>query len=363
MTRLTLTFVRHAECQVVVECGAMLDLAGLWLPEWEAAAVIGDENVIALHGERVRSLLAPVAKKIAVLDFPPGEASKTRATKEKLEDRLLAEGFGRGTCVVALGGGVSLDLAGFVAATYMRGVAYINVPTSLLAQVDAGIGGKTGVDTSFGKNLVGAFHQPAAVIVDPELLETLPAGEWSNGLAEMVKTAVVADGELFSWMESHIGALAVPGRLDVHPIARCVETKCDVVRDDETEGGRRAILNFGHTVGHAIERASSFAIPHGVAVAMGMVVEARLAVALTGLPEEHAERVEALLGRLGLTPFPSVPFEAVRSFLAVDKKNRAGEVRVALPAGIGIMARAAGGEWTHATPPSRIEEACAHHLR
>ena len=363
MARLTLTLMRHAECQVVVERGAVLDLAGLWRPEWEAAAVIGDENVIALHGGRVRSLLETVAQKLAVLGFPPGEASKTRATKEKLEDRLLAEGFGRGTCVVALGGGVSLDLAGFVAATYMRGVAHVNVPTSLLAQVDAGIGGKTGVDTSYGKNLVGAFHQPAAVVVDPELLETLPAGEWRNGLAEMVKTAVVADGELFSWMEGHIEALTVPGRLDVHPIARCVEAKCDVAREDETDGGRRAILNFGHTIGHAIESASSFAIPHGVAVAMGMVVEARLAVALTGLPEEHAERVEAILGKLGLAPFPRVPFQAIRPFLAVDKKNRAGEVRMALPAGIGIMARAASGEWTHTTTPSRIEEAYALHLR
>ncbi|MDD5305979.1 MAG: 3-dehydroquinate synthase [Deltaproteobacteria bacterium] len=363
MARLRLTLVRRVECEVVVERGAVRELATLWRPDWEAAAVIGDDNVIALHGGRLRDLLAPVARKIAVLGFLPGEASKTRATKEDLEDRLLAGGFGRRSCIVALGGGVSLDLAGFVAATYLRGVAHVNVPTTLTAQVDAGIGGKTGVDTSFGKNLVGAFHQPVAVVVDPELLETLPAGERRNGLAEMVKTAVVADEELFSWMEGHTPALAAPNPLDAHAIARCVEAKCGVVRDDETETGRRAVLNFGHTIGHAIESASSFAIPHGVAVAMGMVVEARLAVALTGLPEEHARRVETLISKLGLTPFPRVPFEAVRPFLAADKKNRAGEVRVALPARIGVMARTPGGEWTHVATPQRIEEAYARHLR
>jgi len=363
VTRLSLTFVRRAECRIVVERGAISSLADLWRPEWEAAAVIGDENVLACHGERARRLLEGIAPKVAVLGFAPGEASKTRAVKEQLEDRLLAEGFGRGTCIVALGGGVSLDLAGFVAATYLRGVACINIPTSLLAQVDAGFGGKTGVDTPHGKNLVGAFHQPAAVVVDPELLETLPEGEWPSGFAEMVKTAVVADGELYSWMEANASFMAARTRIDTHPIARCALAKCDIVREDETEGGRRAILNFGHTVGHAVERATSYSVPHGVAVAMGMVVEAHLAVELAGLPEEHAARIEALLGRLGLSRFPRVPFAAVRPFLAVDKKNRAGEIRAALPARIGVMARAEGGPWTHPVAPSRIEEAYERHLR
>ncbi len=362
MENLRIDYPGGRATDVLVGPGALGRLPECWSPAWDEAAVIGDRNVIGLHGDKVAQALAGRPRRVVVLDFPAGEASKTRARKEHLEDRLLDRGVGRDACIVAVGGGVSLDLAGFVAATFLRGVPWVAIPTSLLAQVDASIGGKTGVDTPHGKNLVGAFHQPSCVIADPDLLATLPAAEWPNGLAEMVKHGMVADPELFGWLERNATPLAAPGTIDPWPIRRCIELKAGIVAGDEREAGRRAVLNFGHTAGHAIERAANWAIPHGEAVALGMRIESRIAVRLAGLGEEARLRLVALLDALGLGRATAPAFDEASRFLDTDKKRQRGELRMALPAALGTMARDREA-WTLAVPIEALREAWDHDLR
>ena len=351
---LTLDFAAGHRCQIHIGRGASAKLPDVWRSRWQTAAIIGDENVIELFGERVVSSLEGLASRVMVAGFPPGEAHKTRRTKERLEDRLLDQGMDRHGCVVALGGGISLDLAGFVAATFLRGVDYVSVPTSLLAQVDASVGGKTGVNTDHGKNLVGIFWQPAAVLVDPELLLTLPAAEWCNGLAEMVKHAIIADEDLFCWLEEHAASMGAPSVLDDHPLRRCVEIKAGVVQQDEREAGLRAILNFGHTVGHALESASGHALSHGRAVALGMLLEGQLACELCALPRPALVRLGALLHDLGLDlSRPALAFDTLLPYLGVDKKRQEDQLRMALPCGLGQMAGADQG-YTVAVPLVRL---------
>ncbi len=351
-----LAFGASRRCRVVIRPGALERLADLWDPAWEAAAIIGDQNVLARFGDAVAERLAGLGARVVRLGFPAGEASKTRATKGELEDRLLDAGLGRRTCVVGLGGGVSLDLAGFVAATYLRGVDWLGVPTSLLAQVDASVGGKTGVNTPRGKNLVGAFHQPRAVLMDPAWPASLPAAEWRNGLAEMIKAAWIADRALFEQLEQRWGDLAVPGPVPVDLLARSVAIKAGLVQADEREGGPRAWLNFGHTAGHALERASGFELPHGRAVAQGMLIEARLATRRCGLAPEAVHRLARLLERLGFEAPAPIPFERAAAHLALDKKNHSGQIHVALPEAIGRMASPKTGH-TFAVEPDALRGA------
>jgi 3-dehydroquinate synthase len=292
------------------------------------------------------------------LTFPAGEASKTREQWARLTDRLLDEGYGRDSAVVALGGGVAGDLAGFVAATYMRGVPYLQVPTSLLAMLDASVGGKTGVDTPQGKNLIGAFHPPAAVLADPRALRTLPERDYRGGMAEAVKHGLIADEAYFEWMKHAADALlhrdeAALTRL-VH---RSIQIKAEVVSDDEREAGRRAILNAGHTVAHALEQVSGYAIPHGEAVSLGLVAESALAEDLELAPRGLHHQVADLLDRLGLPTGLAQPFDPnqlIRA-MATDKKNRADTIRFALPSGLGAMAP--GDRWTHPAPEEAIRKA------
>ncbi len=291
------------------------------------------------------------------LTFPAGEASKTRETWALLSDRLLAAGFGRDSAIVALGGGVVGDLAGFVAATYLRGIPFVQVPTTLLAMLDASVGGKVGVDTPRGKNLIGAFHPPVLVAADPLTLLTLPEREYRGGMAEAVKHGLIADAEYFAWIEGHARALAardIPAL--THLVRRSVEIKAAVVEADEREAGRRAILNAGHTIAHAIELASDYATPHGEAVAIGLVAECRIAEASTGLTRGSADRVAALLTRLGLPTRLTNPLPMNRLLEAMqhDKKNRAGAIRLALPTAIGAM-HEGDGRWTVATDSTRIQ--------
>jgi len=308
-------------------------------------AVIADATVAELFGPR---LPLPARE---VLTFPAGEASKTRDTWARLTDTLLARGFGRDSAVVALGGGVTGDLAGFVAATYLRGIPYVQVPTTLLAMLDASVGGKTGLDTPHGKNLVGAFHSPAAVIADPLTLGTLPERDYRSGLAEAVKHGLIADRDYFVWLEQQADALARRDPLVlVELVRRSVEIKAGVVSDDEREAGRRAILNAGHTVGHALEHTSGYALAHGEAVALGLVAECALAEQLGLAPAGTRARVAALLTTLGLPirlanpPLPGPLLDA----MAADKKNRRAQLRFALPRAIGAMHP--GEEWTVAVP-------------
>ncbi len=325
-----------------------------WLPRWQQAVVIGDSNTVALFGASITQALNCVAKKVLMLSFPAGEEHKTRATKELLENAMLEHGIDRFAVVVAVGGGIALDVAGYVAATYLRGVDSVYIATSLLAQVDAAIGGKTGVNTQHGKNLIGAFHQPHFVLIDIPALKSLPEDEMRNGYAEAVKHAVIADAELFSGIEAFAkrNEKILPEPL----IARCVQIKAEVVSLDERERGYRQILNFGHTIGHSLEKASSFSLAHGSAVALGMVVEAKIAVKLCGFPDAERQRLIALLADLRLPIQSSYEFFNIKDYLKVDKKTRGGDVYFSLPTRIGLM-NEAGGTWAMPVPLSIIQQA------
>jgi 3-dehydroquinate synthase len=310
-------------------------------------AVIADDTVAPLYAARVRGSLGE--GRTRVYTIRPGEEQKTRATWASLTDSLLADGYGRDTTIIALGGGVTGDLAGFVAATFMRGVPYIQVPTTLLAMIDASIGGKTGVDTPAGKNLVGAFHQPAAVVADPDVLRTLPAEHLRAGLAEALKHGVIADAAYFEDVASTAPAIVAGGRSAgsalERVVVRSISIKADVVRRDEREGGVRKTLNFGHTLGHAIELRSGFRLLHGEAVAMGMVLEARVAERVGVAEAGTSERVRAAVERSGLPaarPRDQTPDEILAATRG-DKKARQGLVEYALPSRIGEMAAADRG--------------------
>jgi len=289
------------------------------------------------------------------LVVPAGESSKTRERWAELSDGLLERRFGRDSAIVALGGGVIGDLAGFVAATYLRGIPCLQVPSTLLAMLDASVGGKTGVDTPHGKNLIGAFHPPVAVVADPHVLRSLPEREYRAGLAEAVKHGLVADADYFAWLGAEAERI---GARDAETLARLVrrsvEIKASVVAEDERESGRRAILNAGHTVAHGLEHASDYTLPHGEAVALGLVTECRLAEALGVARRGLARDVAALLARLGLPDRPARPLarDRVLSAMAADKKSRGGMVRVALPRDVGSMFE--GDGWTMAPPESAL---------
>ena len=308
-------------------------------------AVISDSEVAPHYAEPLVAALRRSGGASLHL-IAAGEASKTRESWARLTDELLAAGCGRDTTVVALGGGVVGDLAGFVAATFMRGVPVVQCPTSLLAMIDASVGGKTGVDTPTGKNLVGAFHSPAAVLADVETLRTLPAAHRRAGLAEAIKHGVIADAEYFHRLDANLPALLeCEPEVTLDAVARSVEIKADVVRADAREQGLRKTLNFGHTLGHAIELASGYTLLHGDAVAIGMVLEARLAERLGAARSGTAEEIEQVLRRAGLPVAKpaaigaSVVLDATRH----DKKARGGAVEYALPARIGVMAGADRG--------------------
>lgn len=302
--------------------------------------VVSDARVARLHGRRFVQRLAALGVEAVILTFPAGERFKTRETKALLEDRLLKRGAGRDTVVVALGGGVTGDLAGFLAATWHRGVPLVAIPTSLLAMVDAALGGKTAVDLPGGKNLVGAFHQPVSLWADVSVLRTLPTRNYREGLAEAVKTAAALDAALFRGLEADVTRLVLRDpRSIARIVSRCLLLKGRVVVSDERDTGRRAVLNFGHTVAHAIEAATDYRISHGEAVAIGVVAEARLAERVTGLPRAHADRIEALVAAFGLPVRPPAGIDRKRLVRAMsrDKKTRAGIVRCALPERIGRM--------------------------
>jgi 3-dehydroquinate synthase len=326
------------------------------LPAIRRVAVVSDRTVADHYGERAIDALTAEEIEADLVTFQPGEASKSRAEWSRLTDLLLEKGFGRDAGVVALGGGVTGDLAGFVAATYMRGVPVVQVPTSLLAMLDASVGGKTGVDTSRGKNLVGAFHHPAHVLIDPALLETLPERHLRSGLAEAVKIAAVADEDLFDWMEGGSDAVleGEPGVL-AEIVHRSVALKAEVVEEDPTEEGRRAILNFGHTVGHGLELLADYEVLHGFAVAKGMRVEAALGE-IMGLTEPGtADRLDDLLDACGVRDrsgggTAGIDPEALYAAMRTDKKGRAGTPRCVLLGSVGNVAKTEAGGWTHPLP-------------
>ncbi len=322
-------------------------------------AIITDSTVFPLYGESVELSFRPHT--IDGIRLPPGESSKSREMWAQATDHLLDAGFGRDSTLVALGGGVVGDLTGFVAATYMRGIPFIQIPTTLLAMVDAAIGGKTGVDTPAGKNLVGAFHLPAAILIDPQVLVTLPLRQLRTGLAEVIKHGVVADGDyLESVRRSLPEILSTEGAgsdtMQTH-IVRSIEIKTDVVGRDLREGGIRKILNFGHTVGHAIESVMNYSVPHGESVAIGMAIESELAEQIGTAEPGTAGAVRDVLLAAGLPVSLPAGCSADRMLDAMksDKKARDGELRLALPVRIGEMAGKGDG-WTVSVNESQLRE-------
>jgi 3-dehydroquinate synthase len=321
-------------------------------------AIITDDNVGPIYASRLCTALGEERTRIYTIEA--GESHKTRATWASLTDDLLAAGFGRDSAIVALGGGVVGDVAGFVAATYMRSIPYVQAPTSLLAMIDASVGGKTGVDTPAGKNLVGAFHQPAAVVADIGVLATLPAEHVRAGMAEAIKHGVIADAAYFerakrvaSRFASRSAARSAAERADLDGeemldlVARSVEIKAGIVRRDEREGGVRKTLNFGHTIGHAVERCSEYRMLHGDAVAIGMAYESALAEQLGVAARGTAAGVREALQQAALPSVlpPNVDVDAVIEATHADKKARAGTTEYALPVRIGEMAPA-NGNWS-----------------
>jgi 3-dehydroquinate synthase len=304
----------------------------------ELAFVVGDENV-QKHAAAVGSALRGVGLRVAAATLPPGEGQKRLAVASVLFDRLADLRADRRTLIVAVGGGVVGDLAGFVAATYNRGLPLLMVPTTLLAMVDSSVGGKVGVNHPRGKNLIGAFHQPAGVWLDTAFLATLPEREYRSGLAEVVKYGVALDADFFAWLEANASAVLRRQPEAVrHVVARCCRLKADVVEQDEREEtGLRAVLNYGHTFGHAFEAVGGYgAWLHGEAVAAGMVCAARLAVGRGLIAADVAERQRALLEAFGLPTAPGPwPADDVVAAMRTDKKNVGGRLRFVLPSRLG----------------------------
>ena len=323
----------HVEAGLLGRLGELVRTA---LPKAGRALVITDSGVAPLYGAKVRQSLAAAGIRAAEAVIPAGEASKTLAQAGELYRECVAAGLERSSTIIALGGGVVGDLAGFVAATYLRGIPFVQVPTTLLAQVDSSIGGKTGVDLPEGKNLVGAFYQPSLVVADPETLRTLPRREVSAGLAEVVKHGVIQQPEFLEFLERNAEAILA---LDLDIMTRVVETNCRikvaVVTQDEKESGLRAILNYGHTVGHAVEAKVGYGgWLHGECVAVGMMA-ATLIARHVGILQDEAlpGRLEALLTRLGLPTRlpPGLELAELAPLMARDKKVAAGRIRWVLP--------------------------------
>ena len=297
------------------------------------AVVVTNETVAPLYADRLERTLAAAGAATGRIVIPDGEAHKTWQTLDAVFGTLLEARADRKTVLVALGGGVVGDLAGFAAASYQRGVPFVQVPTTLLAQVDSSVGGKTGINHPLGKNMIGAFHQPLAVLADTDTLASLPEREFRAGLAEVVKYGAIRDAEFFSWLEANLDALLArePSAL-ARAIQRSCEVKAEIVALDERESGPRALLNLGHTFGHAIETVQGYgAWLHGEAVAAGMAMAARLSVRLGRLAPGDAERLVAFLARAGLpTRPPAMAPAAWLEAMGRDKKNESGRITLIL---------------------------------
>ncbi len=359
--------------QVTIELGersytihigsGLLDDSASWtgLPPSADALVVSNTTVAPLYAERLSAALRPHHRRVLQLTLPDGEQHKNWATLDLVFDKLLAEGCDRKTVLYALGGGVVGDMAGFAAACYMRGVPLVQVPTTLLAQVDSSVGGKTAVNHPRGKNMVGAFYQPARVVCDLDLLDTLPERELSAGLAEVIKHGLIADRAFFDWIEDHIDALRARDKPALaHAVQRSCEIKAGVVSQDEREGGLRAMLNFGHTFGHAIEAGLGYgAWLHGEAVGCGMLLATDLSARLGRVEPGLVPRLERLITRAGLPAqapsLSTLPAERWMQLMRIDKKAEAGQIRFVVLDGIGRAALCAA-------PDTLVQAVIAAHV-
>jgi 3-dehydroquinate synthase len=321
-------------------------------------AVISDDHVSPLYAKPILSSLTRAGLDPILITVRAGETAKSLQSVQDCYDQLAAHRLERASFIVALGGGVVGDLAGFVAATYLRGIAFVQVPTTLLAQVDSSVGGKVGVNLKAGKNLVGAFYQPRFVLCDLATLDSLPLREFRSGLAEVIKYGIIYDRRLFSSLERNLPTLLEHDERALSAVvARCCSIKAEVVGQDETEGGVRAILNFGHTVGHAIEAISGYGrFLHGEAISIGQVVAANISSRVLGLSRSEAERIRHLLAGAGLpTSLKLSASQTPRLFdaMRLDKKVRNGEIKFVLASRIGEV------EFGKRVPQKAIEEALA----
>lgn len=343
MIRLPVSGAGFQPYEVLVGRGLLPRLGELCAPFAKGrVAVVTDETVAATHGPVVLESLEAVGLKTRLVSVPAGEASKSFGELERVLDRLLAAGLDRSDLVVALGGGVVGDLAGLAAALFMRGIDFVQVPTTLLAQVDSSVGGKTAIDTPRGKNLVGAFHQPRLVVADIDALKTLPPRQLRSGWAEVLKHGLICDADLFDWLggEGSAGASGDPAALE-RAVARSVEIKAEVVGQDERESGRRALLNLGHTFGHALEAELGFgdALTHGEAVALGCAMAFRFSAGQGLCAPADAERTEAGIAAAGLPTrldqAGTFTVDALMARMAGDKKATGGRLTLILARGIG----------------------------
>ncbi|MBE2241119.1 MAG: 3-dehydroquinate synthase [Burkholderiaceae bacterium] len=327
------------------------------LPRAASAAIVSDTNVAPLYADRLHEALAARHRRVVRIDLPAGEVHKDWASLDAIFDALLAVHCDRKTLLYALGGGVVGDIAGFAAACYMRGVDFVQVPTTLLAQVDSSVGGKTAINHPRGKNMIGAFHQPLRVVADLATLSTLPKREIAAGLAEVIKYGPIADADFLAWLEAHIDALlALDAEALAHAVRRSCEIKAGVVAQDEREGGLRAILNFGHTFGHAIETGLGYGEwLHGEAVGCGMVMAADLSVRLGLIDAAFADRLTRLIARAGLPVVgPALGADRYLELMRGDKKAEAGAIRF-------VVIDAPGRASVRAAPDALVADVIAAH--
>ena len=316
-----------------IGAGRLAALADSIPADATAIALITNPTIDALYGERARQALAAAGKRVLTVHLPDGEAHKDWQSLNLIFDALLQNRLDRKAVLVALGGGVIGDIVGFAAACYMRGVRFVQVPTTLLAQVDSSVGGKTAINHPLGKNMIGAFHQPVAVEIDTDVLATLPEREIAAGLAEVIKYGLIIDAGFFDWCEANAAALCARDEAALrHAIARSCALKAQVVGQDERESGLRAILNFGHTFGHAIESGLGYgAWLHGEAVGCGMVLAAELSELALGLPRADVQRVRRLVEAIGCpVQAPDLGTGRWIELMQVDKKTEGGQLRFVL---------------------------------
>jgi 3-dehydroquinate synthase len=317
-------------------------------------AIISDHTVASLYGDHLREQLSSAGLEVHLFSFPNGEQHKTRATKECLENQLFEKGLGRDTGVIALGGGVVTDMAGYLASTYCRGVPLIMFPTSLLGMVDASIGGKTSVNVPYGKNMLGCIYQPKKVVIDLSTLKSLPKKEIVNGFVEVIKHGLIADRPLFEDLEKYSNQLL---GLDSEKLKKVIFESCrikkEIVEQDEKEKGKRHLLNFGHTIGHALEHLTDYALSHGEAVAIGIVVESYLALQLGKLDQSSFDRIKKILFQYGLPlQLPSrFPVPTLLEAMAQDKKSLKGQPRFVMINAIGSTLSFGNNYCTHVEEP------------
>jgi 3-dehydroquinate synthase len=362
MARFRVPLVTTIDDSYDIEIGERLfepllaDLEAGILPGAHRLALITDSNVRELYGETLLARLSDAGLNVSLFSFPAGEKSKTRETKSALEDDLIRARFGRDSAVVALGGGVVSDLAGFLAGTFARGIPFVIYATTLLGAADASIGGKTAVDTPHATNLIGLFHQPKKVYVDTDTWNSLPLSEIRNGLAETVKHACLGDYAFFVFLEENVdrvvGRAQAEECLDPPTTAHIANKNCEikyrVVANDVREANLRQVLNLGHTLGRALEPLTEYQLAHGQAVAIGLAFQMRLGKRFGYVAEQELERVERLLGRIGLpVRIPhSLSADRIIEKMYTDKKTRQDALRLVFQKGIGEMMHFEGGAWS-----------------